>query len=166
VKYFVVVSGEEVVVVLTADGAQIDGETVSTHLTEVDGTPLVILKLGDAIHRLAVQRGHARGEFTICTDDERFDVEAVDERARSIRDMARAREVKAGPRSLVAPMPGLILHVHVRPGDVVQAGQGLVVMEAMKMENELRAVSGGTVRAVLVAAGAAVEKGALLVELE
>ncbi|MDE3052849.1 MAG: biotin/lipoyl-binding protein [Gemmatimonadota bacterium] len=63
-------------------------------------------------------------------------------------------------------MPGLIVRVHVKPGDVVQPGQGLVVMEAMKMENELRATAGGTVKAVAVAPGTAVEKGALLLELE
>ena len=50
-------------------------------------------------------------------------------------------------------------------GDSVQAGQGLVVMEAMKMENELRATSTGTVKAVLVQPGTAVEKGAVLLEL-
>jgi biotin carboxyl carrier protein len=56
--------------------------------------------------------------------------------------------------------------VSVRPGDQVQAGQGLVVMEAMKMENELRAAAAGTVKSVSAQPGTAVEKGAVLVELE
>ncbi len=63
-------------------------------------------------------------------------------------------------------MPGLIVRINVKPGDTVEAGQGVVVMEAMKMENELRATSAGTVKSVEVAPGAAVEKGALLVALE
>jgi pyruvate carboxylase subunit B len=63
-------------------------------------------------------------------------------------------------------MPGLIVRVNVKAGDTVQAGEGLVVMEAMKMENELRATAAGTVRSVEVTAGTAVEKGALLVALE
>ena len=63
-------------------------------------------------------------------------------------------------------MPGLVVRVNVRPGDQVRPGQGLVVMEAMKMENELRAHAGGRVKTVLVAAGMAVEKGTVLVELE
>jgi pyruvate carboxylase subunit B len=62
-------------------------------------------------------------------------------------------------------MPGLVVRVHVQEGDEVQAGQGLVVMEAMKMENELRAAAAGTVKRVHVAPGKAVEKGAILVEL-
>ena len=60
----------------------------------------------------------------------------------------------------------MIVRVHVADGEVVQPGQGLVVMEAMKMENELRATAAGTVRRVHVASGTAVEKGALLLELE
>jgi biotin carboxyl carrier protein len=63
-------------------------------------------------------------------------------------------------------MPGLIVRVHVQVGDTVQPGQALVAMEAMKMENELRATAAGKVKAVLAGPGTAVEKGALLVELE
>ena len=63
-------------------------------------------------------------------------------------------------------MPGLVVRVNVAVGDQVAAGQGLVVIEAMKMENELRASAAGVVRAVHVEAGAAVNKGVVLVELE
>jgi pyruvate carboxylase subunit B len=58
------------------------------------------------------------------------------------------------------------VRVSVAEGDEVQAGQGLVVMEAMKMENELRAAAAGRVRRVLVGPGTAVEKGAVLVEMD
>ncbi|MBM3885848.1 MAG: acetyl-CoA carboxylase biotin carboxyl carrier protein subunit [Gemmatimonadetes bacterium] len=78
----------------------------------------------------------------------------------------RATARPSGPTPLVAPMPGLIVRVHVRPGDVVAAGQPLVVMEAMKMENELRATAAGVVRSVAVLPGAAVEKGTVLVALD
>jgi len=60
----------------------------------------------------------------------------------------------------------MIVRINVNEGDVVKPGQGLVVMEAMKMENELRATADGAVRRVLVAPGTAVEKGALLLEME
>lgn len=63
-------------------------------------------------------------------------------------------------------MPGLIVRINVQAGDAVQPGQGLVVMEAMKMENELRAQAAGTVKSVQVKPGTAVEKGAILIELE
>jgi pyruvate carboxylase subunit B len=63
-------------------------------------------------------------------------------------------------------MPGLIVRVNVNPGDTVAQGQGLVVMEAMKMENELRAQAAGTVKSVNVKPGTAVEKGTVLGEME
>ena len=63
-------------------------------------------------------------------------------------------------------MPGLIVRVHVGVGATAQPGQGLVVMEAMNIESELRAASAGTVKAVRAVPGTAVERGAVLVELE
>ena len=69
------------------------------------------------------------------------------------------------PRMIVAPMPGRIVKVLVQPGEVVQPRQGLVVVEAMKMENELRAPRSGTVAEVRVREGASVEANAVLVVL-
>ena len=72
----------------------------------------------------------------------------------------------AGESELTAPMPGTVLEVAVAPGDVVQARQRLVVLEAMKMENPIAAPFDATVKAVHVAVGDRVAGGALLVELE
>jgi biotin carboxyl carrier protein len=69
----------------------------------------------------------------------------------------------AGGQTLTAPLPGKITHVAVRPGDAVRAGDTLVVIEAMKMENEFKAARAGTVREVRVAAGQAVNPGDVLV---
>jgi pyruvate carboxylase subunit B len=154
-----------VTVDLGPNGIEVDGEPVTAHLEEVDGTPIVLLTLGGTLHRLAVQRGEGRGVYAIWSDSHRLQAEALDERRRAIRDMAGAASTNSGPAPLVAPMPGLVVRVNVRPGDQVQAGQALVVMEAMKMENELRSPSAGVVKAVSVQPGAAVEKGTLLVEL-
>ncbi len=71
-----------------------------------------------------------------------------------------------GPQRVVAPMPGKIVRVLVTPGDEVKARQGLVVVEAMKMENELRAARDGRVRDVLVVEGQSVDAGALLLLVE
>ena len=71
-----------------------------------------------------------------------------------------------GPRPVTAPMPGKIVKVLVKPGDAVAARQGVVVVEAMKMENELRAPKAGVVAQVNVAEGASVEAGAVLVVIE
>jgi pyruvate carboxylase subunit B len=61
-------------------------------------------------------------------------------------------------------MPGLVVRVEVAPGDRVAAGQGVVIIEAMKMENELKADGGGVVSCIHVVAGQTVDKGTVLVE--
>ena len=71
-----------------------------------------------------------------------------------------------GPQRVAAPMPGKIVKLLVKAGDRVAPRQGLVVVEAMKMENELKARAAGTVAEVLVAEGSSVEAGAILVILE
>ncbi len=71
-----------------------------------------------------------------------------------------------GPQRVIAPMPGKVVRVLVKPGDPVAARQGVVVVEAMKMENELRAPRAGTVGAVHAAEGASVEAGTVLVVIE
>ena len=68
----------------------------------------------------------------------------------------------AGGEKIAAPMPGTILSVNVAAGDAVKKGQVLMILEAMKMENEIMAPCDGTVTSVAVTKGAAVESGALL----
>jgi propionyl-CoA carboxylase alpha chain len=71
-----------------------------------------------------------------------------------------------GPSRIEAPIPGKVVAVSVEPGDQVASGQPLVVLEAMKMENELTADRSGQVAVVHVAPGDTVDAGSLLVELE
>jgi biotin carboxyl carrier protein len=71
-----------------------------------------------------------------------------------------------GPQRIIAPMPGKVVRVLVQPGDQVKARQGLVVVEAMKMENELRAARDGHVREVSVREGQSVDAGAVLMVVE
>lgn len=71
-----------------------------------------------------------------------------------------------GPQRVTAPMPGKVVRVLVKPGDQVSARQGLVVVEAMKMENELRAARDGRVREVAVREGQSVDAGAVLMVVE
>jgi pyruvate carboxylase subunit B len=78
--------------------------------------------------------------------------------------MTGAQEGSKGPKALRAPMPGLVVKVEVREGDTVFSGQGLVIVEAMKMENELKSERDGTVKRVAVEPGQTVEKDQVLVE--
>jgi pyruvate carboxylase subunit B len=166
VKYFVRIGGERHEVILDGDGVHIDGDDVAARVLPIDGTPMQMVTIGNEVHRVVVRRGEGRGEYTLWFDGYRFEVEALDERTHAIRELSGASAAAAGPAPVVAPMPGLIVRVNAQVGDRVQPGQGLVVMEAMKMENELRAPADGIVRAIAATPGQAVEKGAKLVEFE
>jgi len=165
-KYLVDLDGQRVEVVLDGAGVSVEGSPVAAHLADVEGTPVRLVTIGGVQHRVLARRTGARGSYALWIDGWRFDVEALDERARAIQDLAAATARSAGPLPVIAPMPGLIVRVQVKVGDEVAAGQGVVVMEAMKMENELRAPAAGVVRAVLAEPGKAVEKGTVLVEFD
>ena len=164
-KYFVKVGEREYEIVIDGESVTLDGESVRAQLEDVPGSPTQLIRVDAAVHRILVRRGTARGEYTISVNGYSIDAEALDERGRAIRELAGARGHSSGPAHLTAPMPGLIVRVNVSAGDPVRAGQGLIVMEAMKMENELRAAAAGVVKRVLVSPGNAVEKGTTLLEL-
>lgn len=164
-KYWVKVGDRELEVELDGGTVRVDGREYRGSATEIEGTPVRMVTINDAVHRVIARRGEGRGRQIIWLDGFRYETEALDERTRAIRELSGASAAASGPAPLKAPMPGMIVRVSVRAGDAVSPGQSLIVMEAMKMENELRATVAGTVKAVLVQPGTAVEKGALLLEM-
>jgi biotin carboxyl carrier protein len=105
----------------------------------------------------------APGGFTVVVDEDVFSVELQNQAHGGSRPRPKA---EAGPLKVTAPMPGKLVRVLVLAGQEIAAGQGLVVVEAMKMENELRAPRAGRVKELLVKEGQAVETGALLAVVE
>ena len=163
-RYYVTIEGREVEVDLRSDVPLVDGEPLEGRLLLVPGTPLRHLMVDGRSHTLVARRGEG-GAWDLHLDGDRFEVEVMDERTRAIRAMTGQGEAARGPRPIRAPMPGLVVRVAVEPGQPVQAGQTVAIIEAMKMENDLKAEADGIVSNVLVAAGEPVEKGAVLVEL-
>jgi pyruvate carboxylase subunit B len=164
-KYVVEVNGERHEVERGGDGVRYDGIEVAAAASDVAGTPVRQVRIGNEVHRVVARRLPGAGRYVLFLDGHRYEVEALDERTRTIRDMTHAAAGPTGPAPVLAPMPGLLVKLMVAVGDQVQAGQPVAVMEAMKMENELRAAAPGTVTALPVAPGAAVAKGAVLVGL-
>ena len=143
--------------VFDVDAARVDGATLSLLVGQVGvagpsrSVPAVVV-LGKMPGALGV---HVNGRQLPVT---------ISESGRARRRGAAA--VGAGPQRLTAPMPGKVVRVLVSPGDDVEAGQGLVVVEAMKMENELRAGKAGRVASVSAVEGQSVDAGAVLAVVE
>ena len=166
-KYVVQLNDQRHTVSIEPEGLRYENEPMARgELSDIEGSPVRMVKLGTHVYRVVAEKRQGRGRYTLWVDGYRFEVEALDERTRAIRDLSAANAAPTGPAPIIAPMPGLIVRVNVSVGDRVEAGQGIVVMEAMKMENELRATAAGTVWSINVTSGTAVEKGALLVELD
>ena len=134
---------------------RIDGKTVEVGVSEA-GPGYRSLRIGTTSHELGVERD---GDAYRVSFPGASVLVALAEAARGSATLAPREQ---GPSRVTAPMPGRIVRVLSSPGADVAAGQGLVVIEAMKMENELRAPRGGRLTELLVREGQAVEAGALL----
>jgi biotin carboxyl carrier protein len=148
----------------------LDGRILSVDVTAIAGRWSLLVGPPDGglydakrSYEAAVDR-RANGERIVSINGVPVSVSLLDPRAQLMRRRGSATET--GPRTIVSPMPGRIVKVLVREGDTVAAQQGLVVVEAMKMENELRAPRAGQVTAVNVVEGMLVEGGAVLVVME
>jgi pyruvate carboxylase subunit B len=163
-RYLVLVQGRTVEVELGPEGVRVDGTPVQAELQAVPDGPVRSLLLDGASHRVVARKGEP-GHWELHLRGWRLAAEVVDERTLKLREMTGANATAAGPKPVRAPMPGLVVRVEVAEGDEVRPGHGLVIVEAMKMENELRAEIAGRVEAVHVKPGEAVEKDQVLIEL-
>ena len=133
----------------------------------VDGTPLGARVVSTAPEEVVFELDGMRRTYRVGRVDDLRYVDADDGHV-ALRVLPRHPEphLALDTGSLVAPMPGSVLRILVAPGDTVTVGQPLVVIEAMKMEHEVRAPAAGTVRAVEVTTGQQVESGQLLLHLD
>jgi len=136
----------------------------------IDGRPLAIDAVEVSPHTISILLdGHSfeisvapfpDGKLKIQTRAQEFTAEVADPRAWSGRHHGSVEA--QGRQQIVAPMPGKIVRVLVQAGDRVEAGQGLLVVEAMKMQNEIRSPKSGTVERVLASEGQPVNAGEIL----
>ncbi len=164
-RYYVRVGGRSYQVEPAKGRVVVDGDAHDADLAAVDDARVRSLLLDGASHRLLARRSGS-GRWTVWVRGRRHEVEVVDERTHAIREMTGAGAGPAGPRPVVAPMPGLVVKVEVEVGEEVAGGDGVVIVEAMKMENELKAEGPGRVKEIRVAPGDTVEKDQVLVDFE
>jgi biotin carboxyl carrier protein len=119
------------------------------------------LRIGNKAYEVKCERVGA--DLHLWVGSTRFAAEVRD--PRSLRGRTRAVDDQ-GPKRLTAPMPGKVVRVLVSPGTAVEAGAGVLVVEAMKMQNEVKSPKKGTIQKILVAEGAAVNAGDVLAIVE
>jgi len=140
----------------------LDGQPVEADVAEIAHHTLSILLNGQS-HEIRVWPA-PDGKLKLQTGAQEFTAEVIDPRAWSGR---RHGHVEAeGRQPIVAPMPGKVVRLLVKAGDQVEVGQGLLVVEAMKMQNEIRSPKSGTVERILATEGQTVNAGEVLAWVE
>lgn len=137
------------------DGREIEVDAV---LARPD---VLSLRLGNKAYEVKCER--VGGDLHLWVGSARYAAEVRD--PRSLRSRVRAIDDR-GPRKLTAPMPGKIVRVLLSEGADVEAGTGVLVMEAMKMQNEVKSPKKGTIQKIVVSVGAAVNAGDVLAIVE
>jgi pyruvate carboxylase subunit B len=161
-KYVVSFRGQPSLVRIAEDRVVIDDTEYRAQLLRFENSPCYVLELeGQKIPLTLSSVG--KGKWIVSIRGDRFEVDVVDERLERARRTAGGARVHRAPLVLTAPMPGLVVRIPVVAGQEVERGTSLVVLEAMKMENELKAAAPSVIERIEVRPGQPVEKGDILV---
>lgn len=138
---------------------EIDGHAAAVHMqVSPDGVGVVVIN-GRQYRILFETDSTAEPEFTVSVNGRRASGRADDRRSLLRQQMRREHGTGTGSVTVKAPMPGMVLKVLVQPGQLVAKGDGLIVLEAMKMENEVKSDRAGRVESVVISERSPVEKG-------
>lgn len=172
-KYFVELDGTSYTIEIEGpDQVIVNGEPYRVDLqsivrgrpTDVAGGALYSLLMDGQSHEVYVE--WCEGLYDIMVEGERHLVRVEDERLRALASLGAQVEKAVGEVVIKAPMPGLVVKVATGVGESVNAGQAVLILEAMKMENQIHSPRQGTVKAVRVSAGQAVDQGQVLAVIE
>ena len=142
----------------------IDGDEYHHELYPLSGDTY-LLKLENKIYEISLNRNE-QGTYLVAVDGKSYDADirtALQERASALIDQGNKQSHKAVVK---APMPGLILKIKKSAGENVQHGESVLILEAMKMENDLLAPFEGMIKEINVKEGTTVEKGSILFTIE
>ncbi len=162
-NYRVELAGRDLEIVVDGDTVRLHGRALAVRLLGRRGDVARRLVISGRSREIVVLGGE-RGQWRLSAEGHCCDVTVLDARARALRTAGPATSAHI-TGTIRAPMPGLVVRVLVEEGQAVEAGTGLVVVEAMKMENELKAPGAGRVLRVHVKAGDRVERGQGMVEV-
>ena len=163
-KYFSRIGEREYEVEIVEGRVFVDGEAVDVDLRQSGGSELYSLLFDGRSYELLIEA--ERFNYDVTLRGERFEVLVEDDRTRRLNIGRKMVSMPEGEYPVVAPIPGLVVKVLVELGQTIVEEQALVLLEAMKMENEIRALRGGIVKKIEVTAGQRVEQNGILVVLE
>ena len=162
---YVRIGDQRLHVAFEGQSLRVDGVPIDVDLAPGSQGPVRSALIGGRSLRVIPTR-NGQGDWTVDVEGVSYRVQVLDRRQEAIREARKTVASESGPAPLRAPMPGLVVRVEVSAGDVVQRGDGVIIVEAMKMENELKAEGVARVSAVVVSAGDTVEKDQILVEFQ
>lgn len=163
-KYIATVGEQSYEIDLNADGSvTVDGQPVEVDFQSIADQPIYSMLLnGESFEANLFTGGRA---IEVLLRGHHFQVVVEDERQKRLREASGGSEVQEGEYNLVAPMPGMVIGVPVEEGQQVAKGDDLVILESMKMQNELKAPRDGTVLRVRVKVGDSVNQNQQMVSL-
>lgn len=145
---------------------QVDGQAFNYDLTPLSDRHFHLIHKDQSYQMEVIAVNHSRKEYTIRVNGKKMHVKLQDRFDQLIESLGMQDEEEQGGKNILAPMPGLVLEIHVEAGTEVKKGEPLITLEAMKMENVLKAPADGKVDKVLVETGKSVEKNYLLLKIE
>jgi biotin carboxyl carrier protein len=148
-KYITLVDGLEIEVVIHPDGSvEVDGEHIDVDLQHIMGNTVYSMLMDGRSHE--VYATIEDGSWRILLDGERYEVTVEDQRTRMLKVLGGPDKKLVGDVQVKAPMPGLVTKILVEPGQAIATHAPLIILEAMKMENELRAPRAGVIKEIRV----------------
>jgi len=164
VKYYARIGLNEYEIEIDKGTVTINGEEVVVDLCQSGVPELYSVLFGGHSYDMLIEP--QRFDYTVIFRGEQFQVQVEDERTRKLNTGRKAPALPHGELAIRAPIPGLVVKVLVNAGDEVADGQPLVILEAMKMENEIRSLRAGTVRNIAVTQGQRVEQNEVLLVVD
>jgi len=166
VKYQVRISGQKFRVGIKEKEGELQVELgrkeIDADLTELKKNKIYSLLIDNRAYDLEIRRKN--GEFEINYGGRKYSGEILEETLAKLKSTAPKEVLKQKEQK--APMPGLIVKIEVEEGQIVKMGEGILIMEAMKMENEIKSSYEGKVKKILVSEKQTVDKDQLLLVLE
>jgi len=163
-KYLTIINGTTFDIEIQNDGTLlVNGEKRAVDFLSYGDEALYSIIMDTVSHELLIDEQD--GEYEILMRGKRYTGTVLDERAQLVASRGSSKMVHSGEISIRAPMPGLIVAIPVQEGQEVKAGQTVVILESMKMQNELKSPRDGIVQRLSVESGQSVEQNKLLVTI-